>query len=236
MRLGFLGRLLVLAIGAIATAAILVPLCIQRRNGVTTEPRTAALAQSPPPTAAPKNLQSDVPDTTDPLLDERILPPTTSMFQAFVQNFSSKLSSEPSVWKDPTSAHYKAANFIANVATNAADIVDRGVMEDFYALAVFYYATGGDDWKECSQSNSHSQESANDCPGGVSWMTPSVPHCDWNWVSCNDVGRVIGIMFSTYCVERFLQRLHLKRRPKFCGVFFLPLKLNCHLIRCFFYF
>ena len=200
MRFGFFSRFVVLAIGAIVTIGILAHLYIQRRNGVTIEPTTAALAQSPPPTAAPEKLQSDVPHVDISSFEEP-LPPSTSMFQAFVQNFASKLSSEPSVWKDPTSAHYKAANFIANVATNAADIVDRGVMEDFYALAVFYYATGGDDWKECSQS--HSQESANDCVGGVPWMTPSVPHCDWNWISCNDAGRVVGIMFSTYCVERF---------------------------------
>jgi hypothetical protein len=111
----------------------------------------------------------------------------TQRFRQFVDNYATDISGgEP--FEDPGSPQYRAAQFIADDYDFTQEITDLSQLNDLYALAVFYYSTQGDSWRQCSQ------ESTN-C-GGESWMDPQVGHCNWNYVTCDDAGRVTGIVFG----------------------------------------
>jgi len=163
----------------LAVAAIVLPLYVkpQYKDSTTQNPDPLTAA---PETALPA-------PTLSPSSEVQSLQPTTENFANFVKDFALEIS--PSVLEDPTSSQYKAIEFIANDANYTSTITDDAMLGDFYAIAVFYYSTGGDYWRECSQGS-------NSCPGGVSWMTYNVSYCDWNWISCNEAGRVDDIIFS----------------------------------------
>jgi len=163
----------------LAVAAIVLPLYVK--------PQYKDTSLSP-------DLSTDAPGTTSsaptlsPSSKVQSMQPTTEKFSNFVKDFALELSG-PSVLEDSTSPQYKAVEFIANDANYTSTITDDAMLGEFYAIAVFYYSTGGDYWLECSKGS-------DSCPGGVSWMTYNVSYCDWNWISCNEAGRVDEIIFS----------------------------------------
>lgn len=166
----------------LAVAAVVVPLYVKPQYNTVGPPQPVG-TQSPTPSPNGGNVSpsADAPS-------EASGQPTTESFGSFVKDFAQEISGS-SVFKDPTSPQYKAVEFIANDANYTSTITDEATMGDFYAVTVFYYSTGGDYWFECSQGSDN-------CPGGESWLTSDVTYCDWNWISCNDAGRVVDIIFG----------------------------------------
>lgn len=171
-----LGLIILICIGV---TAIVVPLYMKPQYDINsvTIPASPTLSPSVGSTGKPTILPTKA-DVT--------LAPTTAAFANFVQDFGSKISGS-SVFNDPTSPHYKAANYIANVAGYTTN--DEAMMGDFYAVTLFYFSTGGDSWKECSRGSDN-------CPDGVSWMTSNITYCNWSWISCNEASRVVDVVFS----------------------------------------
>mmetsp|Transcript_13718 Transcript_13718/g.32028 ORF Transcript_13718/g.32028 Transcript_13718/m.32028 type:complete len:551 (+) Transcript_13718:36-1688(+) len=160
-------------------AAIVVPLYVVKPS---------ATPQSTPPTSSPVVPPNVNPTEAPTTKDVGTPPPTTMRFGTFVKNFASTIS-RSAVFEDPTSPQYKAVNFITNDAKFTSSLLDEATLGDFYAVSAFYYSTGGDFWFECSQGSEN-------CPSGVSWMNPDVSYCEWAWITCNEAGRVIDIVFS----------------------------------------
>jgi hypothetical protein len=104
-----------------------------------------------------------------------------------VERYAAPISGED-VFEDFSSPQYRAASFIANDVTFYQQL-DMEQLDDLYALSVFYYSTGGDNWLECSQGSAN-------CTQGESWLNPDIDQCSWSWVTCNDAGRVTDIIFS----------------------------------------
>ena len=169
----------ILLIILLTTAAIVVPLYIKPKYNTL---RTSA------PTPTTESLPTEFPTQAPVPSMETSPPPTTSDFATFVQNFASTVS-KASVFNDPTSPQYKAAEFIANDSNYTSTIADDALMGDLYAIVVFYYSTGGDHWYDCSRESDN-------CPG-IKWLTSDVTHCDWNWVFCNEAGRVVDLVVGT---------------------------------------
>jgi len=166
----------VLILICLAVAAVVVPLYVAPQYKI------AATPPQPSETTAPR--LSEAPSVS-PIESSQ---PTTEDFGTFVKSFAKEISGSI-VFEDPSSPQYKAVEFIANDANYTLTITDDATLKDFYAIAVFYYSTGGDYWFKCSQGS-------DECPGGVSWMTDDVNYCKWNWITCNDAGRVEDIIFS----------------------------------------
>jgi hypothetical protein len=165
----------------LAVAAIVVPLYVKPQYTVSADPKSGT--DTPAPTPATASLSPSAESVPG-----QSLQPTTEDFANFVKDFALQVSGS-AVLEDSTSPQYKAVEFIANDANYTSTITDDAMIGDFYAVAVFYYSTGGEYWLECSQDSDK-------CPDGVSWMTYNVTYCDWNWITCNEAGRVKDIIFS----------------------------------------
>lgn len=108
-------------------------------------------------------------------------------YQSGVQVF------DPSVFEDETSPQFRAAKYMVQekkhwvqmgAATNDPHYPQR------YALTVFYFATGGDDW-DCDTTAM--ARSGCDIRG---WPNRgNLEECAWDGIQCNDEGKVIGIVF-----------------------------------------
>lgn len=138
------------------------------------------LAPTPSPTVSPGT------PTTSPTIPTGTTEVSDRFFQ-FVQNYASVISGEE-VFEDPGSPQFRAAQFIADEAEFNSDLTSVAQLDDLYALTVFYYSTNGDDWTECSQGSDVCDEE--------SWLNPQLSQCNWNWIDCNDEGRVVDIIFS----------------------------------------
>ena len=170
------GILIIICLGIVA---IVLPFFIDSNNcncnkssesdGTPTTPSAPVVS----PTSAP---------ATTPTVEQ-----TTERFNQFVDNYARDISGD-GPFEDPNSPQYRAAKFIADDSDFAEDISDLNQLNDLYAVTVFYYATNGDNWRTCSQGSSS-------C-GGESWLNAQVGHCDWNFLTCDNAGRVIGIIFS----------------------------------------
>jgi len=165
----------------LAVAAIVVPLYVKPQYIVPIDPNSRT--DAPAPTPATPSLSPSAES-----ISGQSIQPTTADFATFVKDFALQVSGS-AVLEDSTSPQYKAVEFIANDANYTSTITDDAMIGDFYAVAVFYYSTGGEYWLECSQDSDK-------CPDGVSWMTYNVTYCEWNWITCNEAGRVKDIIFS----------------------------------------
>ena len=173
----------ILILICLAVAAIIVPLYVKPQYTTTDPGDPNFKTDAPAPTPATPTLSPSA-----ETVPGQSLQPTTEDFATFVKDFALQVSGS-AVLEDSTSPQYKAVEFIANDANYTSTITDDAMIGDFYAVAVFYYSTGGEYWLECSQDSDK-------CPDGVSWMTDNVTYCDWNWITCNEAGRVKDIIFS----------------------------------------
>jgi len=174
------GLFILICVGA---GAIVVPLYVkpQYKTVKHTHTHTPTISPEVAPIMAPTQFTTaNAPFT--------LAPTYTLAYVTFVEEFAKK-KSDPAVFEDPTSPQYKAADFIANVVEYKSIITDDAMLGDLYALSVFYFSTGGDSWYECSQGSDN-------CPDGVSWMSSTVPYCDWKWIACNEGSRIVDIIFS----------------------------------------
>ena len=124
------------------------------------------------------------------------LAPTTLRLGNLIEVFLIPLSGED-VFKNQSSPQFKAAQFIADVDEYATELTDETRLAERYALTVFYYATGGENWNQCSLGDTT-------CPGP--WLTGDV--CAWEFVTCNDISRVTSLNFGT-CQHRNYANIHL---------------------------
>lgn len=136
------------------------------------------------PTPSPTRSPNEPPTPGEPTAAPSS-PPSSDRFSQFVRNYAAAISGEE-VFRDSTTPQYRAAEWItqANIDDTITS-VDQ--LDDLYAVTVFYYSTGGDDWAECSQGNT------GNCPGN-SWLNDDVGPCDWEWITCNDGGRISDIV------------------------------------------
>ena len=133
------------------------------------------------------------------------------------------VSSLASLEQDTDSPQYKAANWIANVDTYQIplpDGIDNDTADQFvphtrfterYTLAVFYYATGGDNWKY-----------------GMRFMEP-IDHCEWYQDFITTSGNIVrlgvsecktlGAGFEDELVHKLDMRTYRSRKAK-CLFFF----------------
>lgn len=95
--------------------------------------------------------------------------------QAFLED---ALSDVPGFSTDPATAEGKALDWFVNVDT--VDVCTYDTLEQRYALAAFWFSTGGADW-------------TND----MGWTT-AAPECDWQFVTCNGDGDVTALEISKY--------------------------------------
>ncbi|KAL3908391.1 MAG: hypothetical protein SGILL_008500 [Bacillariaceae sp.] len=122
-------------------------------------------------------------------------PPETPAEQTRYQKTISYLveagvSSLAALEQDTNSPQYKAANWIANVDTyqiplpdgidtdTADEMIPHTRFTERYTLAVFYYATGGDDWKY-----------------GMRFMEP-IDHCEWYQDFITTSGNIVRLGVS----------------------------------------
>jgi hypothetical protein len=176
-----LGILVVIALGV---AAIVLPFTLDSYCNCPDVPNISgpsAPSATPDPTPSPT-----VPPGT-PTASPTRTGNVSDRFVQFVDNYARDISGDEP-FDDPDSPQFRAAQFIADDANFAATISNVDQLGDLYAVTVFYYSTNGDDWTECSQGSTVCD--------GESWMNPDVTYCDWQWINCNDAGRVIDIIFS----------------------------------------
>jgi len=84
------------------------------------------------------------------------------------------------VLADVNSPQYKAAQWLVNEDTFAACPENLARLVQRYALAAFYYSTGGDDWNFCSASDENCSRAF--LGGG--------DECTWYGVNCNQFQKV----------------------------------------------
>lgn len=135
----------------------------------TPPPGPSPTAPTPPPEPAPTpRPPSDTTPTTDDCLAG-----TTK--EAYLQE---ELSDVPGFSTDPATDEGKAFDWFVN--TDTADVCTYDTLEQRYALAAFYFSTGGADWTS-----------------STGWTT-AAPECEWQFVTCNGNGDVTSLLISKY--------------------------------------
>lgn len=181
-------------VAILAVVAIVLPFVIDNDDCNSCDPNTRSIPDddgplidsTPAPTSprAPTPTAAPVPGAT--------MAPTTARLRLFIENFLIDQSGvQPFASTD--SAHYKAAEFLANEDNVAPTLPSEQHLGDRYALVLFYQAMAGDGWLSCFQGDEN-------C--GQPWKDPDVNHCDWEYVGCNDDGRVNELVFRTYHTDK----------------------------------
>jgi hypothetical protein len=187
--------LLVILVGLIAIAALVIPFVYDfNRNDDST-------SGGPDPTEAPVVSPTDPPSPTvspsptaefptaapaPTIAPDPTFAPTTMRLNQFIEQFLIPVSGEE-VFQDKTSPQFRAAVYISDEDPFTSELATLEQLEDRYAAITFYYATSGDDWTQCYLGDEA-------CPGGH-WLVDDV--CGWFAVSCDEVGRITGILFGT---------------------------------------
>lgn len=134
----------------------------------------------PPPTGTPVPTGTSAP--TVPLMPSQA--PTTSRLGQFIEVFLVPVSGEE-VFEDRNSPQYRAAEYMADEDEYIPSLSTIEELADRYAATTFYFATGGDEWNQCSRGDG-------DCRSP--WLVDD--HCDWNFLACNGDGRLSSIAFG----------------------------------------
>eukprot|EP00934_Nitzschia_sp_Nitz4_P004671 Nitzschia sp. Nitz4//scaffold3_size479765//352407//355277//NITZ4_000147-RA/size479765-augustus-gene-1.617-mRNA-1//-1//CDS//3329550899//4661//frame0 len=90
------------------------------------------------------------------------------------------------------SAQSQAARWATQIAPLGLDGNDPRMISR-YALAAFYFSTGGDDWYRCGANS-------NNCESEREWLT-SDDECSWDSITCDDNGTVVDIFFQSSVAE-----------------------------------
>jgi len=103
--------------------------------------------------------------------------------------------------RNPLSPQYLAADWIANVDPMYQKIWGWPEMETTqflqrYILAVFYFSTGGDTWKNCKRNDPR-------CTDGYGWMQvegsggrKGRDECKWMGIRCDIPGEITRILIG----------------------------------------
>jgi len=162
------------AVLALLVVAIALPVAIVVSDG-----SSPLESDSPAPTAAPS--EAPTPSPTSPLL---------SIFTDCLAS----LSATDDVFSDRLSPQFRAASWLSSkdlfLAENPLECTDPKLIQR-YALAVFYFSVGGDNWIFCGQSDPGCVEST----AKVGWLSSS-DECFWFRIECNENGFVDEINFA----------------------------------------
>ena len=174
-----------LCYGAIVLVIVAVSIVVPVVLLVGGEPTVVEL----PPSVAPSGAPSEMPSAA----------PTSSTFSLLLEYFETLPITPAGLFEDRSAPQYQAALWLADEDTFLSE---KGLqpgdpkMLQRYAIATFYYATGGDNWKLCG-SNSPS------C-GDTPWLDSS-DECTWFSIDCGDAGDgvITQINFREYydCTE-----------------------------------
>lgn len=124
--------------------------------------------------------------TETPSLSPSTAPSTDRTAQIFT--FLSEVT-EFDVLSDRESPQYQAAIWMSledklSLGLNEPNFLQR------YALATFYFATSGDDWKRCSRGDRDCEKSKNGSPGAKHAFLSGFTECEWWGTFCDDSGMV----------------------------------------------
>ncbi|KAG7345456.1 RHS repeat-associated core domain containing protein [Nitzschia inconspicua] len=176
-----LGISVVICLGV---AAIVLPFTLDSYCNCPSVPN---LSGSPSPTASPGSSPSSTVPPGTPTATPTRLDDVSDQFVQFVNNYARRISGDEP-FEDPSSPQFRAAQFIADESTFGSTISSLGQLDDLYAVTVLYYSTKGDGWTECSKEGTNCD--------GEPWLSPDVSNCEWNWITCNDDGRVVDVVFT----------------------------------------
>lgn len=142
-------------------------------------------APTPRPPSGPATPTPDGPPSgpTSPTTPTTPAPPTTDDCLAGTTKaayLEEELSDVPGFSTDPSTDEGKAFDWFVN--TDTVDVCTYDTLEQRYALASFYFSTGGPDWTS-----------------STGWTTAS-PECEWQFVTCNGDGDVTSLLISKYIV------------------------------------
>jgi hypothetical protein len=136
----------------------------------------------PPRVVVPTSVPSEIPSMAPSSA------PTTTRFDAWLEALQ-KISSQEALtnW---TSPQYRAALWVSDTDELQLDVGSaRGIQR--YALAVFYFALGGDDWIQCGRLDPL-------CGGDIddrAWLLGTEHECDWLGVDCDLSNNVVNSIF-----------------------------------------
>ncbi|CAB9502731.1 leucine rich repeat [Seminavis robusta] len=109
--------------------------------------------------------------------------PTAASFSDLLAFLGANAITSTEVLQDKSSAQYKAALWLADADSSLMS--DSRVLQMF-ALATFYFATGGDNWRLCGKNS----PSCGDTP----WLSDT-NECEWFSISCDVDGIVSQMSF-----------------------------------------
>ena len=151
-------------------------------------PTPASLPTEAPPTPRPPTSAStptDAPPTPRP---PSSTPPTTAAMPTSAaptdclagttkaQYLEDALGNVPGFSTDPATDEGMAFDWFVN--TDTVDVCSYPTLEQRYALAAFYFSTGGPDWSSAT-----------------GWTT-ATPECEWQFITCNGEGGVTSMKIS----------------------------------------
>ncbi|CAB9523112.1 Leucine Rich Repeat [Seminavis robusta] len=145
-------------------------------------------------------LQANPPDASAPTPSPEAIgritgAPTTTAVPAVIQYLETLQVTSAGVFEDPGSPQYRAAVWVAEGDSYAFSMglsIEEPKLLQRYALAVFYHATGGDNWKFCGK-NSPS------C-GDTQWLSVT-DECEWFSLSCDESGAIFQISFPATGID-----------------------------------
>lgn len=144
-----------------------------------TPPTDPAPTPRPPtgPTAPTPRPPSDGPSPTTPTPRPPSDGPEDCLVGTTKADFlEDALGDVPGFSTDPSTDEGQAFDWFVN--TDTVDVCTYATLEQRYALAAFWFSTGGSDWSS-----------------GDGWTT-SAPECEWQFVTCNGEGFVTALFIS----------------------------------------
>lgn len=129
----------------------------------------------PPSGGTPTSPTPRPPTVSSPPTNEACLEGTTKA--AYLEE---ELKDVPGFSTDPATDEGKAFDWFVNIDT--LDVCTHPTLEQRYALAAFWFSTGGEGWTS-----------------DMLWTT-SAPECDWQFITCNGSGDVTAMEISEYIV------------------------------------
>jgi hypothetical protein len=148
-----------------------------------TAPLTTAPQSTVPTSPAPTAPQPTAP--TPPAPTSPTPTPSTSTDTANCLEGTTKaayletaLADVPGFSTDPATSEGKAFDWFVN--TDTVDVCTYATLEQRYALAAFWFSTGGPGWTNATK-----------------WTT-AAPECEWEFITCNQDGEVTSMAPGTY--------------------------------------
>ena len=146
-----------------------------------TKSQKSSSSETSSPTASP---------TASPTIDAKVVTPEGQCLQMSeedringIQTIVSSMADD-AMLQDTNSSHTKASQWLVNADPSFVCPLFSAKVVQRYALAVFYYSTGGDDWAFCSANES------SPCPSDEARFLSFSSECDWFGVSCNEYDKV----------------------------------------------